>query len=448
MPAFSRDRLSIKSISVLGLGHVGLATACCLASAGFTVHGFDVDKKKLEVIGSGRVPFREARVQSLLRNALRRTLDVGVELIPSDLYVVAVGTPSRRDGSIELGQVLKASKALGTHFTGLTGFRIVAIKSTVTPGTTDGLVWRTIEKESRKRVPEDIGLVANPEFLREGSAVEDTLHPDRVVIGEADRGSGDAVEKMYREFYEGVKTTYLRTSTINAELIKYASNAFLATKVSFINTIADLASRLPGADVNVVARGVGMDKRIGPDFLRAGLGYGGSCFPKDVKAMISVFRKLRVNARLLQAVEETNLERVAEAVRLAEKHLGSLKGKRVALLGLSFKPDTDDIREAVSGRLIDKLLREGSRVIAYDPLAVENARKVYHRKIRYAQSAREAVKGADCCFLVTEWDEFRRMSPLSFESMRRKVIIDGRLALDHSKFADVETFEAVGLGKP
>jgi UDPglucose 6-dehydrogenase len=323
---------------------------------------------------------------------------------------------------------------------------LVIVKSTVVPGTTQSVVKPALEHESGRKVPNDLGLVVNPEFLREGHSVADTLNPDRVVVGESDPRAGAAIAGMYRRLYGRKKVPIVRTGLVNAELIKYASNAFLATKVSFINTLADLAARTPGADIQSVAKGIGLDRRIGPLFLRAGLGYGGSCLPKDLQALVFAGRRMNADVALLEAVEQVNYERASEAMRLAKKHLRTLRGARVAVLGLSFKPDTDDIRDAVSLHIIDRLLREKARVVAYDPLSVNGARRVFGRRIRYTDSFQHAIAGADCCIFVTEWEAFRRLAPRSFAGMRNKVVIDGRRVLDASKFRSMERFEAIGLG--
>jgi UDPglucose 6-dehydrogenase len=288
----------------------------------------------------------------------------------------------------------------------------------------------------------------NPEFLRQGSALEDTLNPDRIVIGEHDQASGDFLEKLYRDFYGEKRPPTVRTNLSTAELIKYANNAFLATKVSFINTVANICEKIPGTDVKVVAEAIGLDKRIGPLFLNAGLGYGGSCFPKDVKALIAYSKDLGYQHQLLEAVEDINQTQPLKAVQFCKRLLGDLKGKRVAVLGLAFKPNTDDMREARSIPIINQLIREGAKVTAYDPVATPIAKTLFENNIQYANSAIDCLKGSDCCILTTEWDEFKKLTPEDFiQHMNQPILIDGRRIYNPDKYSPKLRFAAIGLGK-
>ena len=304
-----------------------------------------------------------------------------------------------------------------------------------------------MEKISGKKSGEDSGFCFNPEFLREGNAVQDTLHPDRIIIGELDEKSGKLLEGFYRRFHSSKTPPILRTTLENAELIKYAANAFLAMKVSFINMIAGLCERIPHADVEVVAKGIGLDKRIGAYFLKAGLGFGGSCFPKDLKALLVYARGLNVRLPLVEATLQINENQPLRAVQLAEDLLGDLKGKRIAILGLAFKPNTNDMRNAVSIKLINELLKRGAMVVAYDPAAVDNAKRVFRNKIKYANSARECLRGAEAAIIVTEWDEFKQLTPGDFiKCMKRPIVIDGRRIYDPGQFGRKLTYKATGLG--
>ena len=286
----------------------------------------------------------------------------------------------------------------------------------------------------------------NPEFLREGSALQDTLHPDRIVIGEYDKKSGDTLEALYRDFYAEEMSPLIRTNLPTAELIKYANNAFLATKISFINQMANICEKIPGADVTVVAKGIGLDKRIGPFFLNAGLGYGGSCLPKDVKALIALSKNLGYEPTLFNATEEVNKAQPYKAVELCKRILGGLQGKRIAIMGLSFKPGTDDMREAVSIKIINQLLKEKARVITYDPKAIPNAKKIFGIDIEYSSSAIECIKGAHCCILVTEWNEFKKLTPEDFiQNMRQPCLVDGRRIYEPKQFSQKLKFKAIGL---
>jgi UDPglucose 6-dehydrogenase len=287
----------------------------------------------------------------------------------------------------------------------------------------------------------------NPEFLRQGSAFEDTLHADRVVIGEYDKKSGDTLENLYKDFYGKNTPPIIRTTLSTAELIKYASNALLATKISFINTIANLCEKIPGADVKTVAQAMGLDKRIGPLFLNAGLGYGGSCFPKDVKALIAQAKNLGYHLTLLEEVENINKTQPLKAIQFCKELLGNLKGKHIAILGLAFKPDTDDMREARAIPIINQLIKEGAKVTAYDPVAIPTAKTIFKDKIEYANSTIECIKNADCCILATEWEEFKKLTPEDFIlNMNQPILIDGRRIYNPEEFSKKLKFATIGLG--
>jgi UDPglucose 6-dehydrogenase len=438
-----------RPISVFGTGYVGLSMAACFASRGLPTTCFDVDERRVESVSQGKTPFSEPGLDELVAESvanglLKATTDPTSAVLTSGITFVTVGTPSKRDGGIDLGQVKNASRLIGKALASK-GWHLVVVKSTVIPGTTDGIVRPIIERVSGKRCPSDFGLCVNPEFLREGCAVQDNMKPDRIVIGEVDSKSGEALKAFYREFYGEMPPT-IDTSAVNAELIKYVNNAFLATKVSFINMIANLCQTLPGADVEEVARGIGLDRRISPSFLNAGLGYGGSCFPKDIKALLTYAGKLKAELPILRATVNINELQPLRAVEMAEKSIGKLKGRRIAVLGLSFKPNTDDVREAVSIKIVKELLRRRALVTVYDPVAAENARGHLGNRVLYTRSSHECIQDADCCIIVTEWDEFSDLSPADFKSkMRRPVIIDGRRALDKMRFAATE-YSAIGLG--
>ncbi|MBS7622245.1 UDP-glucose/GDP-mannose dehydrogenase family protein [Candidatus Bathyarchaeota archaeon] len=440
-------------VAVIGLGYVGLTMAACLASRRIRTIGVDTDSEKMATLASGRSPIDEPRLEGLISRAVRaKTLQVtqhlGEALRDSEIVFVTVGTPSLPDGSIDLGQVTSASESMGEALREAEGYRLVVVRSTVVPGTCDLTVKPLLEKASGKTCGRDFGLCANPEFLKEGSAVQDMLKPDRLVIGEYDDRSGDVLEKFYRRFYKKDLPTVIRTTPANAELIKYANNAFLATKISFINMMANLCERIQGCDVEKIAEGIGLDQRIGPLFLRAGLGWGGSCFLKDLKAILAFAKGQSIELPILDAALRVNMLQPLWAVQTARKALGSLQGRHVAILGLAFKPDTDDLREAVSVKIIDHLLQDGAIVNAYDPAAMQNARAVFGDKIIYSNTAEECVRDADCCILVTEWKEFQRIQPEDFKRlMRKSVVIDGRRIYDPRKFSARVEFYAVGLGE-
>ena len=373
--------------------------------------------QKVAKINEGIAPFHEPNLPELLSKSLQdgnfKSLPNGTQkaVQETDITYIAVGTPSKPDGSIDLKFIEAVSHDIGKALKEKETYHVVVVKSTVVPGTTQNVVKPILEAESKKKCGEGFGLCMNPEFLRQGCAFHDAFNADRVVVGSWDKKSGDTLEALYRDFYSGKVPPIIRTSLATAELIKYASNAMLATKISFINSIANMCEKIPGADVKVVSTAMGLDKRIGPLFLDAGLGYGGSCFPKDVKALIACSKAFGYTPELLESVENVNHDQPLKAVELIKEQLGSLKGKKIAILGLAFKPDTDDMREARVIPIITQLLTEGANVTAYDPVATEMAKSIFGNKITYASSAVECLKNADSCLLVTEWDEFKKLAP-------------------------------------
>lgn len=440
-------------ISVIGAGYVGLCTSVGFASKGYRVLACDVDAAKIEKINKGVPPFHEPGLQEKLAESIAQGNLVGLvgqtdrAVRETDLTFVAVGTPSRLDGSIDLQYIESAAINIGKVLKQKEAYHVTIIKSTVVPGTTQNVVKPALERESKKTCGVDFGLCMNPEFLRQGSAFLDTVNADRVVIGSFDKQSGDSVEDLYKDFYSGHVPPIIRTTLSAAELIKYASNAMLATKISFINTIANICEKIPGADVKVVASAMGLDRRIGPLFLDAGLGYGGSCFPKDVKALIACSKTSGFVPELLESTENVNKKQPLKAVEFCRKQLGSLEGRRIALLGLAFKPDTDDMREARVIPIINQLLLEGAKVTAYDPVAIPVSKTIFKNQIQYASSAVDCLREADCCILVTEWPEFKKLTPEDFiKNMRQPVLIDGRRLYDSESFGKRMKFVAIGLG--
>jgi UDPglucose 6-dehydrogenase len=439
-------------ISIFGTGYVGLCTAVGFASKGYKVITVTHDAEKVEKINKGWAPFYEPKLQELLCNAVKNnlincTLNYKATILNTNITFITVGTPSKPDGEINLSLIEKAACEIGEALQKKKTYHLVVVKSTVVPGTTEKLVKPILEDCSRKFCGVDFGLCMNPEFLREGSAIHNTLHPDRIVIGEYDKKSGDFLESFYRSFFDENMPPLIRTNLPTAELIKYANNAFLATKISFINTIANICQKISDADVRTIAKALGMDKRISPFFLNAGLGYGGSCFPKDVKALIAFSKKHGYDPMLLDAVEKVNRAQPLKAIELCKGFLGDLKGKQIAVLGLAFKPNTDDMREAVSIKIVNKLLKEGAKIVAYDPAAVHSAKTIFQNKIRYANSPIDCIKNADCCIVVTEWGEFKKLKPDDFvQNMRQPVLIDGRRVYDPREYGRRLKFAAIGLG--
>jgi UDPglucose 6-dehydrogenase len=441
-------------ISVIGAGYVGLCTAVGFASNGYSVVACDVDEEKIAKINQGVPPFHEPGLQERLSESIQKGTLKGVVgqtdkvIEETDLTFVAVGTPSKPDGSIDLKYIESAACNIGKALKQKNSYHVTIIKSTVVPGTTQNTVKPILEKESKKIAGEGFGLCMNPEFLRQGSAFQDTINADRVVIGSGDKRSGDVLEALYKGFYSAHVPRIIRTSLSTAELIKYASNSMLATKISFINTIANICEQIQGADVKVVATAMGLDKRIGPLFLDAGLGYGGSCFPKDIKALIACSKSLGFDPELLDSVEKVNKTQPLKAVEFCKELLGCLEDKTIAILGLAFKPDTDDMREARVIPIINQLLKERAKVTAYDPVAMPIAKTIFDHKISYAQSALNCIKGADACIVVTEWDEFKKLTPEDFtKNMKQPILIDGRRIFNPETFKTKMQFIALGLGK-
>ncbi len=385
---------NIHAISVIGLGYVGLCTAATFAAKGFRTIGIEVDHERVSQVRTGKAPFHEPKLDALLAKALRAkrleaTEDIS-EIAKTEATFITVGTPSQPDGSIDLSYVTQASKELGSILRDKPGYHLVVLKSTVVPGTTATIVKPVLEIESGKTIGPGLGLAANPEFLKEGSAIQDSLRPDKIVIGANDGKSANALKRLYQRFHHGKLPPVILTTPETAEMIKYASNAFLATKVSYINTIANICQHIPGIDVNSVAEAIGHDPRIGPLFLKAGPGYGGSCFHKDLQALIKFTQSHGYDPILLRATEETNEQQADKVVELSEKLAGPLEQKRITILGLAFKKDTDDVREAASIRVIERLRKKGARVVAYDPMAIPNARKVLRNNVEFPEDPRSA----------------------------------------------------------
>jgi UDPglucose 6-dehydrogenase len=441
------------SISVVGVGYVGLCTAVGFASKGYKVVAVEVDAEKAAKINQGVPPFHEPGLPEKLEASVNNgnlvcLVDQTEKAIEqTDLTYVAVGTPSKSDGSIDLKYIELAAHNIGKALKQKDAYHVTIVKSTVVPGTTQNVVKPILEQESNKQCGRGFGLCMNPEFLRQGSAFQDTVKADRVVIGSYDKQSGDILESLYKDFYSERMPPIIRTTLSTAELIKYASNAMLATKISFINTIANICEKIPGADVKTVALAMGLDKRIGPLFLDAGLGYGGSCFPKDVKALIACAKASGYTPELLDSVENVNHTQPLKAIQLVKEQVGSLKGKNIAILGLAFKPDTDDMREARVVPIINQLLSEGANITAYDPVATEVAKYIFQNKIQYATSAIGCLKKADAAILVTEWDEFKTLTPEDFaKNMKQPILVDGRRIYNPETFGKKLKFAAIGLG--
>ncbi len=416
------------NVSVIGTGYVGLSAAVGFAKMGHDVVCYDVSVDKLNQIRNGKSPIYEPLIDDYLGDVigsgkLRTSTDLNETVNGTEVSFICVGTPSGDDGNIDLSYIEQVSEEMGRALAGKNAYHVVVVKSTVLPETTENVVLPRLEKTSGKKAGEGFGLCMNPEFLREGCALEDFLKPDRIVIGELDTRSGDALEKLY----SGFGATILRVNLKVAEMIKYASNAFLATKISYTNELGNICKKL-GIDVYDVMKGVGLDGRISPRFLQAGCGFGGSCFPKDVSALVGKSRELGHEPRLLQEVLDTNERQKLKIVEHLERKLGDLEGRRIAVLGLSFKPETDDVRESPAIKIISYLKYKGASVAAHDPQGMENM-KAKHPDIDYHETPRDALKDSDAVIIVTDWGEYKKLSEEDFSLMRNKVIVEGRKVL-------------------
>ncbi len=445
------------NIAVVGSGYVGLGTGAVFADLGNQVVGVDIDAAKVARLGAGECPIFEPGLEELLARGLksgrlRFTTDYAEAMPGADFVFICVGTPSGPDGGADMRYVREAARAIGRHLRPERRVRegdgrypdparrtIVVNKSTMPVGSGD--LVRAILAEETAASGTRFAVVANPEFLREGTAVRDMLHPDRVVLGSADRAAAAAVAELYRTFGAPTLITDLRT----AEMIKYAANAFLATKISFINEVAQICEAL-GADVRQVAAGIGLDKRIGPQFLSAGIGFGGSCFPKDVQALEFMAAEADCHPQLLRAVLEINRDARRGFVDKLDRLLGGLAGATVAVWGLAFKPNTDDLREAPALEIIALLQARGARVRAYDPAAMEHARALLPG-VECCADAYAAAAGADAVALVTEWNEFAGLDLARVrDGMARPVLVDGRNLYDPRELAALGfTYRGIGL---
>jgi len=415
-------------IAVVGTGYVGLVTGACFAEMGTDVYCVDIDHNKIENLKKGIVPIYEPGLEEMvLRNyqggRLHFDTDLTVVLNEVEVLFSAVGTPPDEDGSADLKYVLDVARTVGQA---MNNYLLVVTKSTVPVGSAQKIKQAILDEQAKRGVSIDFDIASNPEFLKEGAAVKDFMHPDRVVVGvESDRAR-KLMDKLYRPFMlNNFRVIYMDVSS--AEMTKYAANAMLATRISFMNDMANLCE-IVGADINMVRKGIGSDVRIGNKFLYAGCGYGGSCFPKDVKALIKTAETNHHPMRILRAVEEVNDEQKTILFRKLQKHYhNDLAGKKIALWGLAFKPETDDMREAPSLVIIDLLLKAGCRIIAYDPVAIPEAKRRLGDRIHYANNIYEAVDEADALLLLTEWKEFRLPAwGVIKKCMNNPLILDGR----------------------
>jgi UDPglucose 6-dehydrogenase len=414
-------------ISIIGCGYVGTVTGVCFADLGHDIVFCDIDEKKLDLLSRGEAPIYERPLDDLIqrnREHIATTSDLATAMQDTDITFICVGTPSENDGSIDLTYILSAGVTIGKALRETYDFHPIIVKSTVFPGSTEGPIRSVLEEASGKQAFVDFGLGSNPEFLREGDAVQDFCEPDRIVLGAGD----ERTMQFLRDIYASFTCPKVETSIRTAEMIKYASNAFLATKISFANEIGNLAKRL-GIDSQEVFAGVGLDSRISPAFFRTGIGFGGSCFPKDVRALIAGAGDYGEHLQIIHAALRVNENQPLKLVRLLQTHIPNLNGRRIGVLGLAFKPNTDDVRESRAIPIIRALLDAGAEVTAYDPFAMESFAALFP-EIEYALSA-QAVLRSDAVLITTEWEEFEHLD------YSGKTVIDGRRIAAASRTAEV-----------
>jgi len=428
-----------KNITIVGTGYVGLVSGTCLAELGNQVVCIDIDNAKIKNLRKGVIPFYEPGLDKLVtKNIKAKKLSFDTDIIKaiqkSEIIFIAVGTPSMENGEANLSFVEKVAEDIGKN---LKKYAVVVIKSTVPPGT-----CKRIKELIEKYCDSPFDVVSNPEFLREGSAVLDFMKPDRIIIG----AESKKAEKIMKELYQPLKSPILATHLESSEMIKYASNAFLATKISFINEIANICEGI-GADVEEIAKGMGLDPRIGKEFLKAGIGYGGSCFPKDVQALHQSAGINGYSFCLLKAVIEVNSNQRKLVLKKTEKLLGGLKNKTIGVWGLAFKADTDDIRESAAVEIIELLLGKGAKIRAYDPIASENAKRELSEEIIFCDNSYEAIKGSDALLVATDWDEFKKVDFAKIKKLLKEPnIIDGKNIYNPSKMKEMG-FNYVSIGR-
>ena len=433
-------------IAVIGLGFVGLALSSVLASRGITTIGIDSDRKKCSKIVKGIPTFFEPNLEKTLKKALKEKLIITNKLSSinnCDFIFVTVGTPQKKNGEIDLSFIKSVVNSVGKLISKNKKKPIILIKSTVVPGTMKNVILPILERNSKKKAGKDFGLISNPEFLQEGKAIHDTIKPHVVVLGGYRTKFMRKTEKFFSRF--NPNAPIIITNHQTAEMIKYANNLFLATKISFINQLANICQEIPDTNIDDIANTIGLDPRIGNLFLNAGPGYGGSCLPKDMKAIINLSSKIGVNPTLLTAVEKINKQQINYIVALIKHNIGKIKGKKLTILGVAFKPGTDDIRDSVGIELAKRLLRLGAKITIHDPKALENARKIFHGNTKYVKSVPSALKDCQCAIIMTQWKDYERINNKTIKQMAKKFIIDSRRVLSNKNLN--AKYYAIGLGQ-
>jgi UDPglucose 6-dehydrogenase len=433
-------------IGVIGLGFVGLSLSSVLASKGYDVIGIDTDNEKCSKIINGVSPFFEPGLEKVLQNGLKKKLKIenNFLLINScDFIFVTVGTPQKINGSIDLSKIKKAVSTISENLLKNNKKPIIIIKSTVIPGTTTKVILPILEKKSNKKNGKDFGLISNPEFLQESNAIKDTEFPHAVVLGGDQTEFMKKTKKLFVKLHPNVPIIITNHQT--SEMIKYANNAFLATKISFINQLSNICQKIPGANIDDIGKVIGLDPRIGKLFLNAGPGYGGSCLPKDMRALINFANISGINPTLLNAVEEVNTKQLEQIILMTKEKLGNLTSKKITILGTAFKPNTDDIRDSIAIELIKKLLKKKARITIHDPKAMKNTKRIFEEKINYAETMKDALSKSECVIIMTQWKQYEKLNNNEFKYMKRKFVIDCRRMLA-KKQLDVDYY-AIGLGR-
>ena len=433
-------------IGVVGLGFVGLSLTSVLSSKGYDIVGIDINKEKCKKISNGIPPFFEPGLENILKKGLKKKLKISNDfsLIKNcDFIFVTVGTPQNTNGSIDLSIIKKAISTIGESLLKNKKKPIILIKSTVIPGTIKKIILPILEKKSGKKNGKGFGLISNPEFLQESSAIRDTKFPHVVVLGGDQTKFMKKAKKMFSKLHPNVPI--ITTNHQTAEMIKYANNSFLATKISFINQLSNICQKIPGANIDDIGRTIGLDPRIGKLFLNAGPGYGGSCLPKDMKALINFANISGINPTLLNAVEEINAKQLEQIILMAKQKLGDLASKKITILGTAFKPDTDDIRDSIAVELIKKLLKKKAKIIIHDPKAIKNTKRIFENKISYAKTIEDALSKSQCVIIMTQWKQYEKLNNNNFKHMTTKFVIDCRRMLV-GKQLDIDYY-AIGLGK-
>jgi UDPglucose 6-dehydrogenase len=433
-------------IGIIGLGFVGLSLASVLASKGYDIVGVDTDKTKCNKISNGISPFFEPELEKVLQNGLKKKLRINdnfSSISECDFIFVTVGTPQKTNGSIDLSKIKNAVTSIGKTLLKNKKKPIIIIKSTVVPGTMNKVILPVLEKKSNKKAGKDFGLISNPEFLQESNAIKDTKFPHAVVLGNNNTEFMKKTKKLFTKLHPNVPI--ISTNYQTAEMIKYANNSFLATKISFINQLSNICQKIPGANIDDIGKTIGLDPRIGKLFLNAGPGYGGSCLPKDMKALINFANTSGINPSLLNAVEEVNTKQLEQIIQIIKQKFGNLASKRITILGTAFKPNTDDIRDSIAIGLIKKLLKKNAKITVHDPKAIKNTREIFKEKINYAKTIEEALTKSQCVIIMTQWKQYEKLNNNQFKYMTKKFVIDCRRMLI-KKQLDVDYY-AIGLGK-